>query len=339
MPGDIVYTKSPTGEFPFGIFKQSRESKSVLVSPLYGVFKPETKYIGFLLDAYFEFPEKLNNYLANIVEKGAKNTINISNKKFLSKSLILPVNREEQRKIAVCLSSLDELIVAHAKKLETLKIDKLGLMQTLFPSEGEKIPILRFPEFRNEGEWVERPAGDLFLNRVEAGEAKIAIYSVTINDGMVRRSSLDRDFDDIADPAKNKKVLKGDIAYNMMRMWQGSFGVASEDCMVSPAYVILNPQDAVDSFFYAYLLKTPRYLRELTAHSQGLTLDRLRLYYKDFADIELPFPPLPEQQKIAAALSSLDELIATQVHQIEALKVHKRGLVQGLFPAMDEEEA
>ncbi len=102
-PHDIVYTKSPTGDFPYGIVKENRNEHNVIVSPLYGVFTPKNKYLGRILDLYFESSVHTNNYLAPIVQKGAKNTIQISNKTFLSNSLILPSNEDEQHKIADCL--------------------------------------------------------------------------------------------------------------------------------------------------------------------------------------------------------------------------------------------
>ena len=193
-------------------------------------------------------------------------------------------------------------------------------------------PRLRFPKFRKGKAWEQRQAGELFTNRIEHGEEGLPIYSVTMDHGMVKRSSLDRKFDDIADSEGNKKVHKNDIAYNMMRMWQGAFGVAVEDCMVSPAYVVLTPQEGVSSDFFGRLLKTPSSLRTLTSQSHGLTKDRLRLYYKDFAQIPLPLPSLAEQQKIADCLTSLDELIAAQGRKVEALKAHQKGLMQQLFP-------
>ncbi|MBU1654349.1 MAG: restriction endonuclease subunit S, partial [Gammaproteobacteria bacterium] len=162
------------------------------------------------------------------------------------------------------------------------------------------------------------------------------IYSVTMNDGMVKRSSLERRVDDIAESGGNKKVRKGDIAYNMMRMWQGAFGVASEDCMVSPAYVVLSPDSEACPDFFGHLFKLPKYLQLLTSHSQGLTLDRLRLYYKDFARIPVLIPSPIEQQKIADCLASLDDLIIAQTQNLAALKAHKKGLMQQLFPALDE---
>lgn len=155
LPGDVIYTKSPTGEFPFGIVKQSKISEPVIVSPLYGVFTPETKWLGLILDAYFESPQRTYNYLESIVQKGAKNTINIRNDVFLSKRLMLPKDRLEQQKIANCLSSLDEMIEAHNDKLDALNSHKKGLLQNLFPQESENIPKFRFPEFANDGEWNE----------------------------------------------------------------------------------------------------------------------------------------------------------------------------------------
>ena len=143
--------------------------------------------------------------------------------------------RAEQQKIADCLASLDDLIAAEGGKLEALRKLKQGLMQQLFPKPGESVPILRFREFRDKGEWEESKAGRLFVNRVNKGEEGLPIYSVTMHDGMVRRDSLGRNYNDIEEAAGNKKACKNDIAYNMMRMWQGALGVAPEDCLVSPA--------------------------------------------------------------------------------------------------------
>jgi type I restriction enzyme S subunit len=245
----------------------------------------------------------------------------------------LPPTEAEQQKIAECLSTLDELMGATRQKLNALKAHKKGLMQQLFPREGETVPRLRFPEFRKAAGWATKVGGDLFAQRKEDGEDRLPIYSVTVNDGMIPRASFDRDFYDIEDPAGNKKVRKGDLAYNMMRMWQGAQGVASEDCMVSPAYVVLAPKSGVCSEFFAYLFKLPHSLALLTATSRGLTKDRLRLYFDDFAKMRLCVPEKPEQHRIATCLSSLDDLIAAQTDQLEALKTHKKGLMQQLFPA------
>ncbi|WP_080498297.1 restriction endonuclease subunit S [Burkholderia pseudomallei] len=245
----------------------------------------------------------------------------------------------EQQKIADCLAFLDELISAENQKLSTLKAHKKGMLQQLFPREGEVVPRLRFPAFRKAGAWAKVAVGQLFSNRTERGEQGLPIYSVTMTEGLVPRASLDRRIDDIAEAGANKAVRRGDIAYNMMRMWQGALGVAPEDCMVSPAYIVLEPQAGVDPVFFYFLLKRPETLQVLTAHSRGLTEDRLRLYYDDFAKVSLRCPSLPEQERIADCLASLDDSIAVQSQQIDALKTHKNGLMRQLFPFSAEVQA
>lgn len=132
-PNDTIYTKSPTGAFPYGIIKQNKNPYNVIVSPLYAVYTPVSKYLGFILDSYFENPINTNNYLSSLVQKGAKNTIQITNDTFVSKSMRLPSNPAEQKKIAECLMALDESIVVASAKLDALISHKKGLMQQLFP--------------------------------------------------------------------------------------------------------------------------------------------------------------------------------------------------------------
>jgi type I restriction enzyme, S subunit len=132
-PHDIVYTKSPTGDFPFGVVKQSRIAKNAIVSPLYGVFTPKNIHIGQIVDTYFESPARANRYLEPLVKKGAKNTLQISNETFLSGSIYLPAEEDEQERVANFLSNLAALIDLEIKKLDALKIHKRGLMQQLFP--------------------------------------------------------------------------------------------------------------------------------------------------------------------------------------------------------------
>jgi type I restriction enzyme S subunit len=254
-------------------------------------------------------------------------------------ALAIPHSKHEQQKIAECLNSVDELMAAQARKVDALKTHKKGLMQQLFPREGETQPRLRFPEFQNAGEWERRKAGTLFANRVTKGEHGLPIYSVTMHDGMVKRDSLDRNFYGIEDAAGNKKACKQDIAYNMMRMWQGALGVAPEDCLVSPAYIVLAPMPDAVPVFFQYLFKLPATLLLLTSHSRGLTKDRLRLYYDDFSCVPLRCPAPPEQQRIASCLSGLDALTTAEIQKHDALKTHKKGLMQQLFPSSEELEA
>lgn len=131
-PGDIIYTKSPTAGFELGIIKQNKNNINVLVSPLYGVFTPKTKELGNYLDCYFESQINTRNYLHPIVQKGAKNTMNISNEVFLSKSLLLPSDFEEQQKISNSIDLINFKEENIVEMLENLQDFKKGLLQKMF---------------------------------------------------------------------------------------------------------------------------------------------------------------------------------------------------------------
>jgi type I restriction enzyme S subunit len=133
--GDVVYTKSPTGDFPFGIIKRSSAPEPVIVSPLYGVFTPRNPDLGVILDAYFESPRNVRNYLSPLVQKGAKNTIAINNQRFLSGHLNLPDNPAEQGDLAALLTVSQEEIAAGQRKAELLRAQKRGLMQKLLTGQ------------------------------------------------------------------------------------------------------------------------------------------------------------------------------------------------------------
>ncbi len=134
-PGDVVYTKSPTGDFPYGIVKQSRIDFSVIVSPLYGVFTARSQQLGTFLNFYFESPVRTANYLLPIIQKGAKNTINITNTTFLSNSLYLPSCDEETEAIAAILTTARQEIDLLKKQAEAYRRQKRGLMQRLLTGE------------------------------------------------------------------------------------------------------------------------------------------------------------------------------------------------------------
>ena len=192
-----------------------------------------------------------------------------------------------------------------------------------------RTPELRFPGFG--GEWEVVRAAEIFDNRKERGNADLRIYSITQDQGYVPRDTLDREFRSNAGPETNLRAYKGDLAYNMMRMWQGAVSEADADGMISPAYIVLAPKEDVCSTFYLYLFDNTRYLYKLWAYSHGLTKDRLRLYFSDFSQIRLPLPSLPEQQKIVAFLRAVDARAALLRRQVAALQAYKRGVMQRIF--------
>jgi type I restriction enzyme S subunit len=173
--------------------------------------------------------------------------------------------------------------------------------------------------------------GDLFESRREKGSRGLPLLSVTLTNGMVDREELKRKQETELTDEEHLVVRKGDIAYNMMRMWQGASGLAAKDGIISPAYVVLAPKAEIDSKYAAYLFKTKRLIYLFWAYSYGLTEDRLRLYFSDFAKIPVNIPKLEEQKRIAKILANWDKAIVITEKLLENGKTQKKALMQQLL--------
>lgn len=130
--GDIVYTKSPTGNFPYGIIKRSNIREDVAVSPLYGVYIPASDSIGVFLHFYFMQPSNAFNYLHPLIQKGAKNTINITNGRFLENSVLLPISKSEANTIAGILKTIQAKIEIEKNLLQSYTKEKEYLLRQMF---------------------------------------------------------------------------------------------------------------------------------------------------------------------------------------------------------------
>lgn len=203
------------------------------------------------------------------------------------------------------------------------------------------ITLKPYPEYRDSGlpwlgeipaHWDVRRNGRLFAQRIETGFPHLPILEVSLRTGVrVRdmdngaRKQIMSDFD------KYKRAAHGDIAYNMMRMWQGAVGPAPTDGLVSPAYVVVRPYPEVESRYYSYLFRTDAYMSEVNKFSRGIVTDRNRLYWEEFKQMPSAFPSLSEQQKIANFLDyhghSVSRLIRTKQQLIEILNEQKQAII------------
>ncbi|WP_231876315.1 restriction endonuclease subunit S [Azotobacter vinelandii] len=153
--------------------------------------------------------------------------------------------------------------------------------------------------------------GRLFGHRVETGFPDLPILEVSLRTGV-----RVRDMDNLkrkqvmSQKEKYKRAVKGDIAYNMMRMWQGAVGPAPEDGLVSPAYVVVKPYAEANSTYFSYLFRTAAYMQEVNKFSRGIVADRNRLYWESFKQMPSLVPPRPEQNQIVAYLRAQDAHIA-----------------------------
>jgi type I restriction enzyme S subunit len=177
-----------------------------------------------------------------------------------------------------------------------------------------------YPNYRASGlPWVPRLPegwqvlrnGRLFGHRVETGFPDLPILEVSLRTGVrVRDMENLKRKQVMSQKEKYKRAAKGDIAYNMMRMWQGAVGTAPVDGLVSPAYVVVKPYDEVNSSYYSYLFRTAAYMQEVNKFSRGIVADRNRLYWESFKQMPSLVPPRPEQDQIVAYLRAQDAHIA-----------------------------
>lgn len=153
--------------------------------------------------------------------------------------------------------------------------------------------------------------GRLFGHRVETGFPDLPILEVSLRTGV-----RVRDMDNLkrkqvmSQKEKYKRAVKGDIAYNMMRMWQGAVGPVPEDGLVSPAYVVVKPYAEANSTYFSYLFRTAAYMQEVNKFSRGIVADRNRLYWESFKQMPSLVPPRPEQDQIVTYLRTQDAHIA-----------------------------
>lgn len=224
----------------------------------------------------------------------------------------------EQQKIADCLTSVDDLITAEAQKLEALKDHKKGLMQQLFPREGETTPRLRFPEFRDAPAWDERRMGDILSvgngrDHKHLADGEIPVYG----SGGYMRSVNQYLYDGESACIGRKGTIDNPIFLN------GKFWTV-DTLFYTHSYIGCLP-------FFAYaIFQNINWLD----HNEAGGIPSLSK--ANIEKIEIAVPKLPEQQKITDFLTSVDDLITVEAQKLEALKNHKKGLMQQLFPASDE---
>ena len=205
----------------------------------------------------------------------------------------------------------------------------------IFQTEQTKAALMQgllLPNKKTRTKFKVHALGELFAERKESGKPGLPTLSVTMHDGMVDREEHGRRVESELTPEEHLLAHKHDIAYNMMRMWQGVSGLAPFKGLVSPAYVVLKPLAGIDPLFGSYLFKLPETIRLFHRYSQGLTNDRLRLYYDQFAEIRVPIPSdIKEQRRIASLLTTLDRQIEQSESLVQSLRQTKAAICQQLF--------
>lgn len=278
-------------------------------------------------------------------DDGVKQT-NLRKEDVLNCPLCIPHLQEEQQKIASCLASLDELITLEAQKLDTLKRHKKGLMQQLFPAEGETLPRLRFPEFRDAGEWEERELG-LLTTKVGSGitptggdknyklEGRPFVRSQNVGWGELILDDVAFIDEETHQSFDSTEIKVSDVLLNITGASIGRSAVADSRiaggnvnqhvCIIRVKQSTLNPA------LLNHFLISERGQKQIDSFQAGG--NRQGLNFAQIRSFKIPLPPTEsEQRQIASCLASLDDLITAQTQQLAALKTQKKGLMQQLFP-------
>jgi type I restriction enzyme, S subunit len=277
--------------------------------------------------------------------QGAK-VLGISANRIRNIRLPVPNSKAEQQKIAECLSSLDELIAAQARKVDALKTHKKGLMQQIFPREGETQPRLRFPEFRGAGEWEMKPFEDFVVKSFygtssstsPTGKYPVLRMGNMVDGGLDFTNLVYLDLD--ADSFESFRLEEGDILLNRTNspalVGKISLFQLKSDC-ITASYIVtyrLDKKRIVPAFCNS-ILNTPLYQSLIKSFAKP-SVSQANINPTTLKkDLIVPVPSLPEQERIALCLSRLDTLIGAVIQKLEVLKTHKKGLLQQLFPSAE----
>ena len=350
---DFAYNKSATKAYPEGfIALYAGDERAAVPNSIFTCFRVNQSQVNpsFLSEL---FQNNLHGkWLKTRVAVGARahGSLQVSNDDLMAIPVPLPSDSSslvEQQKIAACLSSLNTLITAQTQKLDTLKTHKKGLMQQLFPRAGETTPRLRFAEFRDAGEWEAQTLKEISEPVEErVGDRSLTPISISAGIGFVPQAEkFGRDIS--GNQYKLYTVIRdGDFVYNKGNSLKFPQGCVYDlqgwgEAAAPNVFICFRLKTGYENAFYRQCFERNLHgiqlRKQITsgARSNGL----LNISKEVFYGISIPTPQLEEQQKIAACLSSLDELITAQAQKVAALQTHKKGLMQQLFPVQSEASA
>ena len=321
-----------------GVGKLAISNKPICTSQDFTNFTPVKDNLVFL--AY-----SLKNQKNKLLKFNQGMAIKVFTKDDISNLEIPLPTCNEQQKIADCLSSIDDLISTQNQKVEALKTHKKGLMQQLFPREGEAVPRLRFPEFWNAGEWEIKPFSSFvklyrgssprpiqeFLTKSSDGVNWIKIGDTKFASNFVLHKVEERITKSGAE--KSRYVEIGELILANSMSYGKTYQLAISGCIYDGWFVLREYDEFFHKPFLLHLLNSDFMQKQYESLSAGGIVQNIssEIVYNSILQRTL----IAEQQKIANCLSSIDDLINVQTQKLEALKSHKKGLMQQLFPSTE----
>lgn len=337
--GDIVLAR--TGASVGKSYRYKEEDGKLVFAGFLIRIRPDTSKVNSIYLYNFLTTKQYWNWVRITSMRSGQPGIN--SEEYASLPIPVPSAKEssllEQQKIADCLSSIDDLIALQTRKLQALKAQKKGLMQQLFPDSAadtqQPAPKLRFPEFQTASGWKEERLGDFIENyseKISAYNNEYPIYSST-REGLRRQKDYYSGHE-IINGGEYGLVPSGYFVYRHMSdddTFKFNINLLEKCIAVSKEYPVFFTINLNSSFLWYKLNYGLDFEKFAIMQKKGGT--RTRLYFKILCSFRTLLPSLPEQQKIAACLTTVDDLIAAQTEKTEALKAHKKALMQRLFPA------
>lgn len=327
--GEFSYNKGNSKTFPQGCIYELKEYDEAAVPNAFISFRFKENLVPSFYQGYFD-SNFHGKQLVRFITSGARSDglLNISPTDFFSIVLPTPVKKEEQQKIADCLSSIDDLIDAESRKMRALEKYKKGLMQKLFPAEGKILPEWRFPEFRGKREWRIKPLGKICANY---DSRRIPITEKDRVRGKIPYIGASGVIDYINDFIFDEDLLcvSEDGANLVARTYPIAFSISGKTWVNNHAHVLKFSHKYTQNIVESYLNMT-----NLQDFLTGMAQPKLNRAKLDI--IPIPLPEEEEQQKIANCLSEIDTMITQESNKVKQLKAHKKGLMQGLFPSLEE---
>ena len=335
-PNQIVYTKSPLKDKPYGIVKQS--DIYGIVSSLYAVYDIIGNCIPSYIQWYFEPYYRINKYFRPLVNKGAKNTINISDTNAVTGTIYIP-KIVEQTIISSYLEFLSKHINDTTKKIASLKQLKSACLIYMFPQQGETVPRVRFKGFN--GEWKKKKLKS-FASRITRKNSKLeSKLPVTISalNGIIEQTMFFNNIVASSNLSGYYLMKKGEFAYNKSYSCGFPFGAVKrmdryEMGALSNLYIVFKLEDTVCDDYILYLFETSTWHKEVSmrasegARNHGL----LNIGAEDFLDIDIWVPnDKAEQYQIASYFRNLDIQISEQEKRLEKLKQIKAACLDKMF--------
>ena len=335
-PNDFAYNKSATKEFPEGFLTLYSGSKLAAVpNSIFTCFRvngdsPLPTYINYLFLGNLH-----GQWLRKFIQVGARahGSLSINDSDLMALPVPLPAGNSsiaEQQKIADCLSSLDDLISAQARKVDLLKAHKSSLLQQLFPREGETQPCLRFPDFRGGRGWTVSKLGNIAEN---LDNRRVPITSGNRDSGEIPYYGASGVVDYVKDFIFDEDLLcvSEDGANLLARTYPIAFSISGKTWVNNHAHVLRFEHACTQKFVEKYFNSI-----KLNDFITGMAQPKLNKAMLD--SIPIPLPGIPEQQCIADCITALDELIKAELQVLDVLKTQKQGLMQQLFPQFNSSE-